>query len=110
MATSFPEQLGAALYRTSRGDFEVLFLTKPRTFDSVRLVEREKNGFYTYSIHGIPPGNHTMYMQCGRRNFFAKHANRLLITQDNMHLADLGEVLNPIEESPIPAKATRDEL
>jgi len=97
MATSFPEQLGAALYRTSRGDFEVLFLTKPRTFDSVRLVEREKNGFYTYSLQGIPPGNHTMYSQCARRNFFAKHANRLFITQDTMQLAaDLGEVLNPI--------------
>jgi hypothetical protein len=97
MVTSFPEQLGAALYRTSRGDFEVLFLTKPRTFDSARLVEHEKNGFYTYSLQGIPPGNHTMHMQCGRRNFFAKHANRLFITQDSMQLAaDLGAVLNSI--------------
>jgi hypothetical protein len=97
LANAFPEQLGAALYRTSRGDFEVLFLTKPRTFDSARLVEHEKNGFYTYSLQGIPPGNHTMHMQCGRRNFFAKHANRLFITQDSMQLAaDLGAVLNSI--------------
>jgi len=96
-ATEFPGQLGAALYRTSRGDFEALFLTKPRTFDSVRLVEHEKNGFYTYSLQGIPPGSHTMHMQCARRNFFARHANRLLITQDSMQLAaDLGEVLNSI--------------
>jgi len=100
MVTSFPEQLGAALYRTSRGDFEVLFLTKPRTFNSVRLIEHQQSGgyvAYVYSLQGIPPGNHTMGMQCGRRNFFAKHANRLFITQDSIQLAaDLGEVLNPI--------------
>jgi len=100
MATEFPGQLGAALYRTSRGDFEALFLTKPRTFDSVRLVERQQTGGYVryvYSLQGIPPGSHTMYMQCARRNFFAKHANRLFITQDSMQLAaDLGAVLNSI--------------
>jgi hypothetical protein len=44
LENTFQGQLGAALYRTSRGDFEALFLTKPRTFDSVHLVEREKNG------------------------------------------------------------------
>jgi len=100
-ATSFPEQLGAALYRTSRGDFETLFLTKPRTFDSVRLVEHQQNGGYVgygYSLQGIPPGNHTMQMQCGRRTIFARHANRLFIAWNNMQqlAADLGEVLNPI--------------
>src|SRR5262249_33070741 len=93
-STTFPGQLGAALYRTSRGDFEALFLTKPHTFDSVRLVERQQNGRYLYSFQGIPSSKATM--DCARRNFFAKHANRLLITQNSMQLAaDLGEVLNP---------------
>jgi hypothetical protein len=36
MANTFQGQLGAALYRTSRGDFEALFLPKPRTFFAKR--------------------------------------------------------------------------
>jgi len=86
-------------YRTSRGDFEALFLTRPRTFDSVRLVERRQNGGYVgyvYSLQGIPPGSYSMHMQCARRTFFARHANRLFIGERMQLAADLGEVLNSI--------------
>jgi len=94
MARVFHGQLGAALYRTSRGDFEALFLTKSETFDSVRLIERQENGRYLYSFQGTPSSAYTMD---GRRAFFAKRANRFFITWDSMQLAaDLGEVLNSI--------------
>jgi hypothetical protein len=88
----FEGQLGAALYRTNRGDFEALFLTKPRTFDSVRVTERAVNGeFYRYSFEGSP---HAGGME-GRRTFFARRANRFFMTFDLRLAADLGEVLKP---------------
>jgi hypothetical protein len=93
LATFFQGQLGAALYRTSRGDFEALFLPKPHTFDSVRLVERQQNGGYQYFFQGSPS---TAGMTCARRTFFAKRANRFFIAWGGMQLAaDLGEVLSP---------------
>lgn len=89
----FEGQLGAALYRTNRGDFEALFLTKPRTFDSVRVVERFVKGeVYRYSFEGSPHAT-GMY---GRRTFFARRANRFFMTFDMRLAADLGEVLNSI--------------
>src|SRR5262245_12092692 len=48
LASFFEGQSGAALYRTDRGDFEALFLTKPRTFSSVRLIEHTDGGRYLY--------------------------------------------------------------
>jgi len=89
----FEGQLGAALYRTNRGDFEALFLTKPRTFDSVRVVERAVKGeVFHYSFEGSP---HSTGMD-GRRTFFARRANRFFVTFDLRLAQDLGEVLNSI--------------
>src|SRR5215470_931856 len=51
-ANFFEGQLGAALYRTDHGDFEALFLTRPRTFASIRLVERAEGGRYVYRLEG----------------------------------------------------------
>ena len=55
MANVFEGQLGAALYRTNRGDFEALFVTEPHTFSSLRLVERSEGGRYLYQFEGTPP-------------------------------------------------------
>jgi hypothetical protein len=89
----FEGQLGAALYRTNRGDFEALFLTKPGTFDSVRVTERAVKGqFYRYSFEGSP---HAGGREC-RRTFFARRANRFFMTYDLRLAAGLGEVLNSI--------------
>jgi hypothetical protein len=94
MTNIFHNQLGAALYRTSRGDFEALFLTKPITFDSIHLVEQQQDGRYQYSFQGSPSSKGVM--DCAKRAFFAKHANRMFITWDSVQLAaDLGVVLNP---------------
>ena len=95
MENFFEGQLGAALYRTNRGDFEALFLTKPRTFDSVCVVERFVKGeVYHYSFEGSP---HSTGMD-GRRTFFARRTNRFFMTFDMRLAADLGEVLNPISK------------
>jgi len=90
----FEGQLGAALYRTDRGDFEALFLTKPGAFASVRLVEHTGSGRYVYRFEGSPRAR-IRDIDCARRNFFATHANQFFMTEDQ-HLAEsLGQTLNP---------------
>ena len=94
MVNFFEGQLGAALYRTDRGDFEVLFLTKPRTFASVRLVEHTDSGRFHYRFEGSPPAR-IRDMDCARRNFFARNANQFFVTEDHQLAASLGQILNP---------------
>src|SRR5262249_48126260 len=95
-ANFFERQLGAALYRTDRGDFEALFLTKPRTFASVRLVEHTDSGRYFYRFEGSPraPGGD---MDSARRTFFARRANQFFVTEDHQPAASLGQILNPVD-------------
>jgi len=94
-ADTFQGQLGVALYKTNRGDFEALFLSKPATFDSVRSVEHRQDGRYQYSFQGSPSA--AIRMDGDRRIYFAKHANRMFIIWGGMQLAtDLGEILKPI--------------
>lgn len=42
MDGTFEDQKGAAAYRTDHGDFEVLFLPQPKTFDQLKVIERQK--------------------------------------------------------------------
>ena len=103
MASTFEGQLGAALYRTSRGDFEALFLPKPHTFAALRLIERQKNGvyhLYSYSFEGTPRSAVTMdpvtnWGLCARRTFFSRRANRFFVTEDKQLATNLGEILIP---------------
>jgi hypothetical protein len=100
MANFFEGQIGAALYRTGRGDFEALFLTEPHTFSSVRLVEHTDSGRYRYRFEGSPPvsgggGGGGAGMDCARRTFFARGANQFFVTEDKQLAASLGQVLNP---------------
>ncbi len=92
MVNSFEDQVGAALYRTNRGDFEALFLKKPATFASVKSTEAEKNGFYFYSFEGRPParGGWTS----SRREYFIKHTNQLLVTRQEQLAVYLDKELN----------------
>jgi len=92
MVNSFEDQVGAALYRTNRGDFEALFLKKPATFASVKSTEAEKNGFYLYSFEGRPlaRGGWTS----SRREYFVKHTNQLLVTRQEQLAVYLDRELN----------------
>jgi len=105
MVGTFEGQLGAALYRMSRGVFEALFLPKPHTFASLRLIERLKNGrypLYSYSFEGTPRSPVTegtprspVTFNCARRTFFSRRANRFFVTEDKQLAANLGEILIP---------------
>src|SRR5262249_51805391 len=54
MVGTFEGQKGAALFRTSVGDFEFLVLPASQTFDALEIVARRQRGRYLYSFAGQP--------------------------------------------------------
>ena len=50
----FIGQKGAAFYRIDEGSFEVLFLPKTQSFDSLQIAERREGDRYIYSFRGTP--------------------------------------------------------
>jgi hypothetical protein len=84
----FEGLVGAALYRTNRGDFEALFLSPPDTFDQLRVNERQERGAWVYSFEGEPRPWSANRME-GRKMQFVKHAHRLLLVSDDEKLAAL---------------------
>jgi hypothetical protein len=78
--------VGAALYRTDRGDFEVLFLDEPDTFDQLIVHELLEGDRWVYSFEGQPKPWSTNRME-GRKMYFVKAAHRLLVAMENEALA-----------------------
>src|SRR5215469_10495705 len=72
----FDDQEGAALYRTDQGDFDVLFLPKPETFDAVQVVEEKQGNTYIYSFRGTP---HAPTHVEGKRTEFIRSGNLLIL-------------------------------
>jgi hypothetical protein len=98
MANAFEGQMGAALYRTNRGDFEALFLKKPATFASVKPTEAQKNGFYLYSFEGTTPAHGGW--TSSKREFFIKHGSQMLITREEQLAVYLDKELNSASGAP----------
>ena len=88
LAGLFEGLVGAALYRTDRGDFEALFLSPPETFDQLRVNERIERGAWVYSFEGEPTVRPANRME-GRKMHVVKHAHRLLLVWDDEQLAAL---------------------
>jgi hypothetical protein len=80
---------GAALFRTSRGDFEAMFLPKQRTFERLRVLERQENGWYIYSFEGDPKPWPANRIESPRRIYFVKHSHILLDISDDVLAGDL---------------------
>jgi hypothetical protein len=81
--------MGAALYLTNRGDFDVVFLPKPQTFDALKIVERHRNGEYIYSFRGNPRPASRME---GKKAYFFKQSNKLFIAWDKQTATRLVEI------------------
>ena len=81
MANWFEGQEGAAVFDADAGRFDVLFLQSGRTFDPLKVVVKEVEGWYQYSIEGALPGRPPR-IESPRRMYFSPHANKLVITQD----------------------------
>jgi hypothetical protein len=93
MVGFFDGQMGAALYRTDRGDFEALFLQKPAAF-AIRTVERQENGRYLFTFGGSPPQISSHPLDSNRPWYFAQHVNVFLMTDEKKLAIDLQKVLN----------------
>jgi hypothetical protein len=88
----FEGQTGAAVFRTDRGDFEALFLSKTETF-AVQPTEQRKDGRFIYSFSGNPPakvarldGSHPIY--------FVQHTNTLFMVYIERVAATLDKAVN----------------
>jgi hypothetical protein len=87
MDGTFDGQDGAALYRTDQGDFEVLFLPQAKTFDRLRVIERQDGGRYSYRFKGPPQPWPANLIDSAFRIYFIKSGNRLFVVDHNKELA-----------------------
>jgi hypothetical protein len=84
---------GAALYLTNYGDFDVIFLPRPQTFDALKVIERHKEWGYEYMFRGSPrPASRMSGRQ--QRTYFLKHSNQLFIVWDKQTATSLAKALN----------------
>jgi len=91
MAGMFDGQPGAAVFRTDAGDFEALFLANSETWDGLKIVENhELSGLYEYRFEGTPRYSGTWG---GRRQYFVRNGNRLLVTSDRLRANTLRDAL-----------------
>jgi len=93
MQSFFQGQEGAAFYRTSLGDFDVLFLPTPQSFARLRIIERRVGEHYVYTLQGIPRPRSSNRIE-GRRVFFLKHASELFLLSDEDAHAEIAAALN----------------
>ena len=77
-------QNAAALFRTDRGDFEVLFLPKSFVFDHVIAKEQKHGNYYHYSFSGNP---HCGSLEGPHRIYFVKRGNKMIIVFGDAELA-----------------------
>jgi hypothetical protein len=97
MIREFEGQRGAALYRTSQGDFEALFLSKEQVF-AVRATEREEAGRYLYYFEGAPIPSSPEPLNFNKRTYFAQHSNHLFITWEPQLAGSLSGLMNLAEK------------
>jgi len=84
MENVFDGQSGAAVYRTDKGEFDVLFLPRAETFDAVQVVEQKQGELYVYSFRGTPYS--PMRMEA-RKTYFINSGSLLFVVMDDSDLA-----------------------
>ena len=94
MEGEFEGQDGAALFRTNRGDFEAMFMPKQKTFEKMKVLERQENGWYVYSFEGDPKPRPSSGIESPRRIYFVKHAHLLLETSNDLLAEDLRQAVS----------------
>lgn len=88
MEGTFEDQDDAALYRTDHGDFEVLFLPRPKTFDHLRVIEKRNRQRYTYRFEGPPQPWPANRIDSAFRIYFIKNGNMLFVVEANKRFAE----------------------
>jgi hypothetical protein len=87
MEDTFDGQDGAALYRTDNGDFEALFLPQPKTFDRLKVIERQDGERYSYRFKGPPQPWPANLIESSFRIYFIKNRNMLFVVENDKQLA-----------------------
>jgi hypothetical protein len=85
MQNLFDGQRGAALYRTDRGSFEALFLSRTETFDALEVIEQRQGTRYLYSFRGTPKS--PTHMDSSKPDYFVKFGNVLFDVWGDAELA-----------------------
>ena len=89
----FEGEVGAAIYKTSGGAFEALFLPPSQTFDALQIRERRDGAFYLYSFDGQPKRSTADPMTASRPFHFIKNLNRLIVAQNRELVAHREAIL-----------------
>jgi hypothetical protein len=79
MDGTFDGLSGAAIYRTDSGDFDVLFLPQPKTFDQLKIIEQQDGQRYTYSFKGPPEPWPANRIDSAYRTYFINNQNMLFV-------------------------------
>ena len=93
MTGMFEGQVGAAVYRTSVGNFDVLFLAPWESFDALQVNEARLDGRYQYTFAGRPKSSPSARLDGARPAYFVRDANRLLFILDSTLAARLRTAL-----------------
>jgi hypothetical protein len=86
---------GAALFRTTDGDFDALFLPKPKTFADLKVIERQQKKGFAYFFAGKPRSWSANRLESVRREYFINRGNQLLVLSDDRLRTKLESVLIP---------------
>lgn len=97
-AKYLPRQTGAALFRTTLGDFEALFRPNEQNFDDIFISEKREeilsswsNANYLYTLRD--PQGRKLRDIAGRETFFVRHKNTFFMTWEKDTAATLTESL-----------------
>jgi hypothetical protein len=93
MAPLFPEEVGAAWFRSDEGIFEVVFLPKGRTFAHLKVVAQRDGDRYLTSFEGRP--HSAIHMDGSKPTYFIKRGNKLYSVWGDEKLAALLELKIP---------------
>jgi hypothetical protein len=93
MTGMFEGQEGAALFRTSLGDFEALFVPVPQTFEALQIVERQEGGRFLYSFNGQPRAWPANLIDGTRPLYFIKRSNCLIVGADRDGVGRLEDII-----------------
>lgn len=108
MDGTFEGQEGAAVYRTDHGDFEVVFLTRAKTFDQLKVIERQEGHRYSYSFKGPPEPWPANRIDSAFRIYFIKNQNMLFVSHNKQMAATLEKLVRARAVPPfLPASAGR---
>jgi hypothetical protein len=98
-AQFLPRQTGAALFRTTMGDFEALFRPKERNFDDLFISEKREswiNGTgYRYTFRDLQ--GRMVGDMAGRETFFVRHHNILFVIWQKNAVGPLSEAVQQDE-------------